>query len=44
MEAIQNKLGRWILGVGKWAASAGVRGELGWGTIEGAVAKRKVMY
>jgi hypothetical protein len=27
------------LGVGKWAASVGV-----WGTIEGVVAKRKVMY
>ena len=44
MEAAQNKLGRWILGVGYQCSSAGVRGELGWTTLTGEITKQKVSY
>ena len=40
MERIQNKLGRWILGTSQSAASAGVRGELGWTTIQGEIEEK----
>ena len=44
MESVQNKLGRWILGVHKGASSVGVRGELGWGTMQGCIDKAKANF
>ena len=44
IETIQNKLGKWILGVGMDAPSAGVRGELGWPSILEEIAKRKIIF
>ncbi len=44
MEIAQNKLGRWILGTSNTAATAGVRGELGWTKIEETITRRKLGF
>ena len=44
LETIQNKLGRWMIGTSQGSACAGVRGELGWVTIQGEIMKRQIQY
>ena len=44
LEKAQNEIGRWILGTNQSTALAGIRGELGWTTVEGEIKRRKVEY
>jgi hypothetical protein len=44
IEIAQNSIARWITGTSRRASTAGLRAEMGWSTIRGEIAKRKVMF
>ena len=44
IEAMQCKIGRWILGVSYRCSATGVRGELGWTSLQGEISKLKVGF
>ena len=44
IEIAQNKIGRWAMGLSRSAPRCGIRAEMGWTTISGEIAKRKVTF
>ena len=44
MEKIQNKVGRTALNIPKYAATEGIRGEMGWSTWEERIAAAKIIF
>ncbi len=44
IEKAENDMGRYILGTSKGAPIAGIRGELGWPSVQGEIWKRKLCY
>jgi exonuclease III len=44
VERVQSNLGRWLLGVGRYSSAVGIRGEMGWTSVQEAIAGRKIIF
>ncbi len=44
IERAQNEIARWALGTNRGTAITGLRGELGWKSVQGEIRQRKLLY